>query len=307
MANEQIHVAAAFDNNYLRAFYALLTSVIQNNGDDTIYFHLIAPDVSAEIKEEIRNYARSFGSEVTYYSVDAQAIQNFTLSNKWTIAVYYRLFFPLVISKNINRLIYLDCDIVVISSLLPLYQIDFDNMPVAAVYDNYVKKQPLIGIHQEGQYFNSGVLLMNVPRWNDLQISEKTIEYLSNYPERILFVDQCALNAVLMNNWKKIDYKYNLLYSYLPSQASMSEIKLFVKSKSILHYTLHRPWNMLCQNRLRYLYYEYLQIYPRGNEFNRYTDFEITKIFQWLRIRLIEFYLDYPILQKTWKRIKASE
>jgi lipopolysaccharide biosynthesis glycosyltransferase len=91
-----------------------------------------------------------------------------------------------------------------------------NEFPVAAVYDNYVKSQPLLGIFDEGEYFNSGMLLIDVEKWREQNISEKVMEYLLKYPERIKFVDQCGLNAVLNGNWMKLPARFNRIFTYLP-------------------------------------------------------------------------------------------
>ena len=180
---------------------------------------------------------------------------------------------------------------------------DLENYPVGAVYDNYVIKNFELGIMEEGNYFNSGVLLIDVDLWNEQHISDKAIKFLQEYPEKIKFVDQDALNAVLINNWKKLDWKFNVIYTRLPYSLSKNEMQLFIKDKVIIHFTIQRPWLMLCKNRYRNLYFYYLkksQIKIR----KRYVDFSWTKIPAYLKIRLLEWYLDSTFVQKIWRKFK---
>jgi lipopolysaccharide biosynthesis glycosyltransferase len=191
----------------------------------------------------------------------------------------------------------------VINVLKDLYLQDLENYPVGAVYDNYVIKNFELGIMEEGNYFNSGVLLIDVDLWNEQHISDKAIKFLQEYPEKIKFVDQDALNAVLINNWKKLDWKFNVIYTRLPYSLSKNEMQLFIKDKVIIHFTIQRPWLMLCKNRYRNLYFYYLkksQIKIR----KRYVDFSWTKIPAYLKIRLLEWYLDSTFVQKIWRKFK---
>jgi lipopolysaccharide biosynthesis glycosyltransferase len=193
-------------------------------------------------------------------------------------------------------------DTIVIGSLEELFKTDLTNKPVACVYDNYVKKQPLIDLNEEGHYFNSGVMLINVPLWNKLRISERTLQYITDFPEKIRFVDQCGLNAVLKNNWHQLPNKFNLLYSYIPADISKRRFEEFIDDKIIIHYTLQRPWNYLCKNRGRHLYYKYLRL---AGKTKLYSDFSFKKVPAKCIILLKEFYLDFAFLNVSWRFLKG--
>ncbi|HEY9005080.1 glycosyltransferase family 8 protein [Ohtaekwangia sp.] len=298
--DQTIHLAIAFDKNYLQPFYALACSIGKNN-TGAFHIHAITTGISNETRNAIVIYLRKYSGEITFYDIDVAGAEQFVLMNNWTSAVYYRLYFPQIVPTAIRRLLYLDTDMLVINGLQELYNIDLEGYPIAAVYDNYVKTQPLIGIYEEEQYFNSGMMVIDTDRWRSQSISERTMEYLRQYPERIKFVDQCGLNAILKNNWKKLPGKYNLLFSLIPEGLSKRAIQVFLRDKVVVHFTLQRPWNMLCKNRLRYLYFYYLRQSP-GRYLNKYTDFSINKIPAWIKIRLVEFYFDHTAIQKIWRK-----
>jgi len=303
---ETIHVAIAFDQNYLVQFYALLTSIFHNNKENDIHIHAIVSGLSESIKEKIRVYAIQNNSIITYYLIDEQIVSQYVLNNSRTSAVYYRLYFPLLVPAFVKRLLYLDTDTLVLNNLTELYDTNLENYPVGAVYDNWVKTAPYLGINQEGQYFNSGVLLIDVEKWKAQHISERSFTFLRDNPEKIHYVDQDALNAVLQNNWKRLDEKYNLMYSYISEGLSKDELKKYVADKVILHFTLQRPWNLLCRNRFRSLYFFYLKNSP-AKKLKKIIDFKWEKIPDLVKIRLIEFYHDSPVIQKFWKSWKGTE
>ena len=302
------NIAIAFDQNYLHPIYALVTSILRHNAGSKLHFHAIATGISVHEKEKLRNYIELTGGKLSFYDVNEELVRKFVLTNnKWSPAVYYRLFFPLLISEDIRRLLYLDSDTIVINDLYELYTLDLGHHPVAAVYDNYVKVQPLLSIHEPGEYFNSGVLLLDIKRWKEQKISEQAIDYIMKHPDRLQFVDQCALNGVLHNNWKKIDSRYNLLYSYIPESISKKGLAFFLKSKVVVHFTIQRPWNMLCKNRLRYLYHHYLSQAPVAQRRQKYVDFAWSKIPAWIGIRVSEFYFDHPLIQQVWRKSKRQQ
>lgn len=301
--DHNLHIAIAFDQNYLNPFYALLTSVFEKNESNELSFHFIATGLSASELSGIKNYIKSKKAACTFYPVDEHFVKRFVVMNTWTPAVYYRLFFPFLLSENVKRFLYLDCDIIVLNDLKELFAQSIQPFPLGAVYDNYVVKRPELGIDIEENYFNSGVMLIDKEVWNQQKISEQAIAYLDKYPERIKFVDQDALNAVLINNWKKLDWKFNVLYSRLPLEAGKKELIHFLNDKIILHFTLQRPWYMLCRNRCRWLYFHYLKKTTLPIK-NKYVDFSLKKLLPFLKIRVIELYFDTPLARSFWKKIK---
>lgn len=299
-----IHLAIAFDRNYQQQFFALLDSILTTNKPQSLVFHLISPDIENDTRRKIIAYLSSVGSGCHFYNIDESDVNDLKTEGTWTHAVYYRLLFPLLVSRDVNRLLYLDSDMLVVSELSELYDIQLDNFPVGAVYDNYVREQPDIGI-PEGEYFNSGMLIINLQEWRTQEISPKTISYLQNHPERIRYVDQCGLNFVLKGNWKRLDCKYNLLYSYLPTEISGNELMTFLSDKIIIHFTLQRPWEFLCKNRLRDLYWEHVRRSPLARHAgSRYADFELKKIPHWIRLRILEKYFDSSSAQTIWRSLK---
>jgi lipopolysaccharide biosynthesis glycosyltransferase len=305
--DEFIHIGTGFDKNYLRPFHALMASLIENHPHDRLALHAITEGISAAEKEGIKDVIENAGHRITFYEVAPSLMQRFVLSGQWTSAVYYRLFFSSLLPDNIGRLLYLDCDTVVVKSLRRFYDIDLETHPVGAVYDNFVKTQPHIGIVEEGEYFNSGVLLIDTKAWKSQGVSEKALQYLVKNPEKILFVDQCALNAVLRNNWKKLEPCFNLMYSVLPEGISKKQIDKLLEEAVVIHFTLQRPWHMLCRNRLRSLYFYYLnRSVMKASQKTRYTDFEIRRIPAWLMIRLQEFYFDRPFIQRVWRSLQTK-
>lgn len=302
--HQDIHIAIAFDQNYLHPFYALVTSILKNNRDASLHFHTIVTGVADDEKETIRKYVEASDATIAFYAVDEALIKKFVITGKWSSAVYYRLFFPLLVPEGIERLLYLDSDTIVNRSLDGLYNNFLGEHPVAAVPDIYVKVQPLLNIHVDGEYFNSGVMLIDIARWKSQRVTESAIDYLTAYPERILFVDQCALNAVLHRNWQPLPERFNLLFSYVPDDLAASQVDDYLRDKVVIHFTLQRPWDMLSRNRLGYLYFHYLKQSPVGGKAKRFTNFSVGKIPAYLKMKLVQLYFDMPMVTAQWKRWK---
>ena len=298
--NNSVHIAIAFDQNFITPFYVLLTSIFLNNGKYYFVFHTIAEDLEDGEKDQLVNFVRQNNADIFFYSLDKKIVQQFTLSidsPHITAATYYRLYFPELIPPDIDYLLYLDTDIIVIGDLGKLYQTSLDNFPVGVVSDAKILKRPDLGIEIEGGYFNAGVLLINIKEWKLQKVTQKAVEFLITFPEKIIMVDQDALNAVLCNMWYKLDKCYNVTFYDVPRRLKKKQIAHFLQDKVIIHYTTqNKPWLLTCTNRLRNLYHFYFQKSPRATS-HKYVDEDLKNKYRYklIKRRLKEFLIDIGV------------
>lgn len=301
-----IHIASAFDKNYITPFYVLLTSVFCNNPNNKLIIHSIATGISQEEKNKIEEYVQKNRAEIYFYEVDEDYVRKnvvIPIGSYFTVATYYRLFLPLLVKDKTKKLLYIDTDAVVLKDLNELFNTEMGGFVIAATPDSFPGIRKDLGLTSEDQYFNAGVLLIDIDKWLKENLQERLINFIVTNPEKIIFVDQDALNAVLIDQWLKIDKKYNYMWMDIPYNVPKREI---VKDKVIIHYTTaHKPWKFLGTNKLRYIYHYYLNCSPVLNK-DRYNDFKLTKnnIQTFIIIRATEIYNEYPSLVKFWNKFK---
>jgi lipopolysaccharide biosynthesis glycosyltransferase len=299
-----VHIACAYDDNYFKPFCALISSLMHNHARGGLSLHVIASDTGESKVNDIKSFVGSYSNAIQFYNICDPKVSTFVRMSTWSEAVYYRLYFPLLLPDTIDRIIYLDSDTIALRSLESLYKENLEGYCVGAVYDNYIKSQPLIGIDQHGEYFNSGMLLIDLKLWRETKVSECSFDYLTKYPERIRYVDQCALNAVLHHKWKKLPEKYNFLYSYFPEVVTSEALQKIKNETDLIHFTLQRPWNMLCKNRFRRQYKFYLSHFPHkiGKPINDFSPGKLPKL---LWYRILEKYNDSAFSRKAWMNFKS--
>lgn len=301
MTSEPIHLAIAFDQNYITPFYVMITSVFHNNKESRFHIHTIVTGISDQDKEEMQRFVHQHHSAIFFYEIAPKAIEGLVIPEQsyFTVATYYRLFFPSLVPAAVRKLLYLDTDIVVVGDLKELYHTNISGYPVGAVAEvNATKSRPDLGITEIGTYFNAGVMLMNIPEWKKQEISEKAIQFLHDFPEKIVWVDQDALNVVLMNNYVKLAAKFNVIPQDIPRCLPKRRYYEFLKDKIVIHYSLkvHKPWNVDSRNKLRYLYHNFLKQSPRSYE-KKYIKFQLTAstIKNIVKIRAFETLLNLPL------------
>lgn len=310
--NSEIHLALSFDEIYLTPFYVLLTSIFFNNKGSNIIVHAIATGIDDLEKKKILEYVKLNQGEIHFYDIDKFYEIEFLntpylKSTDLTIATFYRLYFPFLFPENIKKLLYIDVDTVVIDRLESFYETNISPFPAGAAQDiaMFRNNDPIllkVGVEKEN-YFNAGVLLIDVEQWKKQKVSERALQFITDNLDILKYPDQDALNHVLKDNYYKFSNLYNFCWDDISIDLPKKEI---LKNKIvIIHYTAIKPWKALNYNRLRSYYYYYLKKSPHANR-KKYTDFKWTKscIKEFIKIRIREFYLDHTWIRNIWKKIK---
>lgn len=162
----------------------------------------------------------------------------------------YPILLPELLSEDIDRVLFLDVDLLVLDDLSKLWQTDLDGRVIAAAPDaaistcsaaRGVKGWRERGIPESAIYFNCGVLLMNLRRWRDLGVTARIHEYLRT-TDRVDFLHQEAINAVAWNDWQALDRRWNLLAS-LDGRPYQSPGATEWRNPGIVHFSGRaKPW-----------------------------------------------------------------
>lgn len=268
-----IHIACNIDNNYVQHCAVTLVSLFENNCSEKFSIHILAQDLTEEDKSTLQALANRYQSMVYFYSPSPQLLEGFSIrkfSKRISMATYFRCLLSDILPENIDRVIYLDCDIVILGDIKPFWEIPLDNAGVAAVEDmgcHEKERYDILQYPMADSYFNAGVLLVNLAYWREHHIPKACIDYFHQYPERILFNDQDLLNSVLHKNKILTDLRWNVQDAFYRNPKERNEVwnKKFtevLKHPVILHYTNRKPWNYDSQHPLRSAYFTYLDLTP---------------------------------------------
>ncbi|MCW3798492.1 glycosyltransferase family 8 protein [Sphingomonas sp. BN140010] len=173
--------------------------------------------------------------------------------------MYLRLLIPSLLTDRYRRVLYMDGDIVVKRDLSALWRLDTGNHAVMAV-PNF--SEPTLGTAMphlmaaidappDRGYFNSGVLFMDLPRWRERRIVERTLEFIRRHREQLAFGDQDSLNAVFAGDWGQLDPAYNVQLLTLNRFGAKEGSdphglrEQLLREAAMLHYTgPQKPWNL---------------------------------------------------------------
>lgn len=262
-------IVVCTDKNFVMPTGVMMYSACVNNMDSDITFHVVISGVSSEDKRKLSDTVSQFkGKSTLFYDVDILDLPNLpkTASHRITIATYYRLFLTDLLPPNLKKVIYLDGDIIVRGSLVPLWETDIENLAVAVSpcdcgYDKEFYER--LNYPIELGYFNAGVMLINLDFWRRHDMLGGFTSYIKQNASCIKHADQDVLNYTLRNYKMNLPIKYNFQTGFLcfglfrEDREMQQEIAEAINDCVILHYTGPNPWYTNCQHPYRSSFFKY--------------------------------------------------
>ncbi len=205
-----MNIVCACDLNYIPHMAAMLLSLVENNERHGIRIFVLYDGAFPE-QDKLAVMLRGHRAEVSFISVEESLLESLFVNYHISRATYARLLIGELLPPEIDRVIYLDCDLIVRGDLGDLWHTDLGGKTVAAVGEitEYLWHSRL-GLPPGAPYFNGGVMLVDLRRWRELDIGRCSLGFVREHPDRLQWWDQCALNLILHDDWKPLDPIWNL-------------------------------------------------------------------------------------------------
>jgi lipopolysaccharide biosynthesis glycosyltransferase len=228
-----------------------MTSILLNSSErDEYFFHVISNFISDRSRRKLHDLTEIHGAELDICSIgedirkDIEKVNTIGDDTHFTEASYYRLMVGRIF-PDLEKILYLDCDLVVLESLEELWNRDLSNSTIAAVEE--IMTPPLHGDTFMGiqRYFNSGVLLFNLSRWRKLGYEQKCLGPGKDLLKRTAHHDQSILNHVFRNG--DVEYlgaRYNYLINFKNFFPRSRDPVTKGLDPVIVHYAGLKPWDI---------------------------------------------------------------
>lgn len=270
--NDKINIVFASDDNYAQHIAVVMASTMAKT-KEKVRFFVINDNISSEKIAKLKNTAVKLNTTVEFIAVSEEQFTNVYLSGHVSKAAYFRLALADIMPDDIEKVIYLDVDLLVYDDIKNLWQNDIKKYALAAVPDFGImasnrlcrQKKEVIGLPKGKAYFNSGVLLINLKQWREKNYTAQILEVINknSFPHH----DQDALNKIFMKNWLQIDLRwniippvFNLFTKILLNKTFRNQAINAKRNPGIIHYAgRYKPWEFSYHQDFNDMYYKYLK------------------------------------------------
>jgi lipopolysaccharide biosynthesis glycosyltransferase len=240
----------ACDEAYVMPLATVLLSIAESHRP---HWPLLVVVVNDGISEKLRHLVLQSlpkgALTLQWVDIDLAAFRSFSLLPHVSTMTYARLLLPQLLPATFGRVLYLDTDTLVMGDLTPLMRVDLKGLPLAAIEDSIVRADraagqldPLSPPATLKQYFNAGVLLLDLQVCRESLHFVRAMQYLRAHP-RTPFGDQDALNVALEGLWLSLDRHWNFQNHHVTRLDCLTKDA----RPAIAHFvTSSKPWIPAC-------------------------------------------------------------
>lgn len=267
----RINIALSLNSKYMRYAYVMLTSLFENQLDDLkIHVYFLYSDLKKKDKEQLGNLVNSYGGKVYWLPVNIELfLTNLPISTEWSLEIYYRLLLVDILPKDVERILYLDVDIIINQSLEDLFFINLDGKLLGACED--VNKPPF-GDNRDTifnekllngmTYFCSGVMLLNIYELRKKYCFQDYMSLAQKLNFGVVAPDQDLLNYMHWDEVKLLSgHQYNMFArnEYYFNNIHYND----AKKSSIVHFVGRKPWEgQYIHYDIEQLWWDYAKLSP---------------------------------------------
>ena len=260
----EIPIFFAIDDQYIPFLAVALKSLIENANKDYKYLiKVLHTNVQEDHMKQIKKYEdENVSIEFVNLSYYIERIQDKLYTRDYyTNTTYFRLFLP-ELYPQYDKVLYLDSDIIVLGDISELYNTDMGTNLVAAAPDDIIQynkvfqdyAELVVGVEKYQNYFNAGVLLMNLDELRKFNFQEKFL-YLLGTVKFSVAQDQDYLNRLCKGKVTLISHDWDVM-PYVNDETKPEDIRL-------IHYKFaYKPWHFEDVT-----YNEYFWKYAQKTEF----------------------------------------
>lgn len=228
-----IPIVFSTDDNYVLPLAVAIKSLLdKKNKKDEYKIYVFHDELSEESKRKIKSVCGKTFLEFVCVTSFLEGT-NFYAVGHVSVATYYRFFIPKILGEY-DKVLYLDCDILINGDVGKLYDVDMG--------DNILAGNRMLGDDaQVRNYFNAGILLFNVKEYLKNGICEKCVQYIADNQD-LKYPDEQALNAVCFGKVAFLSFKYNFQTWYCTTKELLEKTRIKrIKDITIIHYS-SKPW-----------------------------------------------------------------
>lgn len=258
LSEKEVNIALITDSRYSVPTSVVMYSAIKNKCPNSIYNFYIITENTTQNDDEFMLRLKKLAPDTVNINLIPRKEPDLPFENMQRFLQYkvgmHKIYLPEIL-RNIDKVIYMDGDVIVLKDLQNLFNIDVENVYASVAKDGifyrFPKEMKEMGFDKRGFYFNSGVMLHNLALQRKDNIVEKLVDYVKNNED--FYGDQDVLNIVFQDKLKLMSYKYNCISTFFEaddlnflSQYFGEELPkdtfYIYENSTIIHYAGDKPW-----------------------------------------------------------------
>jgi lipopolysaccharide biosynthesis glycosyltransferase len=229
-----------------------------NSSNRQVVIHVVHPGISEKLRCKVERSLHSQNVSIDWIAIAPGRLAEFagTLASfdHVSIAAYYRLLLPELLPDALAKVLYLDCDLVVIEDLSALWDTPLEGTLLGAVPEiaerastagapEGIRRPADLGMADTQQLFNSGVMLIDLLRWRAKLIPHRCFAYIHAAMPQLRWHDQEALNVVACGDWRPLAARWNVTMHVFGDVSDPTLANELIENPAIIHYnTSRKPW-----------------------------------------------------------------
>lgn len=268
-----ISILVTLDQNYLPQLQVMLTSLKVNNPKEIFCVYLLHRGIPAAELEKLECCLDQWNWQLVPIVVDGALFAQAPVTKQYPQEMYYRLLASSILPQSLDKVLYLDPDLLVINPLRPLWETDMgDHLFAAAAHTGKTELANNVNrlrLGMENKYFNSGVLLINLSACRREIHPNELFQYVQAHSRELLLPDQDVLNILYGSQTLELDdflwnYDARNFSSYYLRSSGMASVDWVMANTAILHFCgKEKPWKPHYRHRFGVLYRHYMQLSSR--------------------------------------------
>lgn len=266
------------NHSYTGLLMTNLFTLKRSAGFDDLHVHIIHRDLTQEDMDRIHRLEDD-SLCISFIRFDAGLLDGSPTTSRYPVEIYFRLFAPVLLPVDIDRILYLDVDIICINSLVELYNTNIENYYIAGC--THTKRMLTrinairlgMGSDSRACYINTGVMLMNLAKLRSGWNPDRLFSFIRDKGQAFVLPDQDIVMALYGERIRLVDHmRYNLsdrmlvLNNLDPDRRhlSLDDVR---RECALIHYCgRNKPWKERYNGQLGVFYHE------AASQLERYLD-----------------------------------
>lgn len=262
-----MNILVTINSHYIKPLKVMLKSLFLNNQDDVFHIYLMHSSLKEEQLSDLDQFIAEEGHRFNAVTVQHNYFEKAPILKHYTKEMYYRLLAFKYLPTHLNKILYLDPDILVINEIRTLYSTDISDYLYAAAYHDRMSVTEINKLrlkpYKIEAYYNSGVLLMNLRLQREAINEQDIYDFVEENKKKLFLPDQDIINALYAKEIKNIDeimFNYDARFYRYYKIVSNGKIDMdyIIRHTSIIHFCgKKKPWHKNYTGNFHSLYKHY--------------------------------------------------